>query len=119
MVHWQLPFLSEKEKFHLELLMEMMTSPGQVSTNRAGQDFLFYFCGPRIPAQVYDYLRTQKSLGYTVYNHFYNYEQQGGAYFYILTQVDKFSMTEVYKEVTTFVGQFEQRSGSKKCSEIN
>ena len=62
MVHWQLPFLSEKEKFHLELLMEMMTSP------------------------VYDYLRTQKSLGYTVYNHFYNYEQQGGAYFYILTQ---------------------------------
>ena len=27
--------------------------------------------------------------------------------------VDKFSMTEVYKEVTTFVGQFEQRFGSK------
>ena len=27
--------------------------------------------------------------------------------------VDKFSMTEVYKEVTTFVGQFEQRFGSQ------
>ena len=27
--------------------------------------------------------------------------------------VDKFSMTEVYKEVTTFVGQFEQRFASQ------
>ena len=37
---------------------------------------------------------------------FYEYKEFGGIYFYILTQVDKFTLEQVYSEVTEFITLF-------------
>ena len=42
MVHWQLPVLTEEEKFHLQIIMQMIGPP------------------------LYNYLRTDKNIGYRV-----------------------------------------------------
>ena len=89
MLHWQLPQLSDEETFHLDIIMDMMDAP------------------------AFNQLRTEKELGYLVMPyHYQNGEKgRGGVFFYIMTQADKYTMADIYREVQFFVQKFRKILG--------
>ena len=87
MLHWQLPKLTDKETFYIDVIMDMMDQP------------------------AFNHLRTEKELGYFVFAHHYDHKDRGGIFFYIMTRADKYTMADIYREVQYFVQRFRKILG--------